>query len=112
MTKLRPHKVLGRRIEGVDIHALSLDEGDFSDIIFVYRDVSFNEDTKNDKLKMKFEYEIIDVPKYREGFDKVQFEKEIGDFLVELLFYGLERDHLGFVDDKYSEDHTIKLDSQ
>lgn len=110
-TQLRPHKVLGRMINGVDVNALCFDEGNFSEIIFMYKDVSFTEDTANDKLIMHFEYEVLDVPSYREGYDKVQFEKELGDFMVQLLYYGLERDHLGFIDDdKHSADNSIKLD--
>lgn len=113
MTQLKPHKVLGRMIDGVDTHALSLEEGDFADIIFLYKNVSFDEDKENDKLKLRFEYEVIEVPEYRYGYDKIEFEAELGDFLVQLLFYGLEKDHLGFIDDnERSTDHLIKPHSQ
>lgn len=113
MMQLKKHKVLGRMVDGTDIHALALEEGDFSDIIFLYTNVSFDEDKENDKLKMHFEYEVIDVPAYREGYNKKEFETELGDFLVQLLFYGLEKDHLGFIDDdQHSTDHLIKPDSQ
>lgn len=100
MTILRPHKVLGAVKDGKDIHALSLTEGDFSGIIFSYKDVKFTEDTKNDKLKIHFEYEVHFVPDNKVDYNKEAFEKELGDFMVELLYYGLEKDHLGFIDAK------------
>lgn len=109
MTKLKPHKVLGRMEGGVDIHALTFTEGEFSEIIFMYKNVSFTEDDENSRLVLHFEYEVLEVPKYREGYDKKKFETELGDFMVQLLYYGLERDHLGFIDDnKHSTDHLIK----
>lgn len=113
MTQLRPHKVLGKMIDGIDVNAICFEDGDFSEIIFMYKNVSFTEDNENDKLVMHFEYEVLDVPKYREGYDKQRFEKELGDFMVQLLFYGLERDHLGFIDDdNNSTNHLIKPHSQ
>ena len=111
--QLRSHKVLGRMIDGIDINAICFNEGDFSEIIFMYTNVSFTEDIDNDKLIMHFKYEVLDVPTYREGYDKIQFEKELGDFMVQLLYYGLERDHLGYIDgDNNSTDNSIKLGQQ
>lgn len=101
--KLRPHKVLSKNNginEKDETHALCLGSGDFSGIIFSYKNVNFKEDQENDKLIIHFEYEVHEVPSYRKDYDKVIFEKELGDFLVELLYYGLERDHLGYVEDQ------------
>jgi hypothetical protein len=111
-TKLRPHKVLGKTtIEG-DLHALAFSEGPFADIVFSYTNISFDEDTENDQLKLGYEYYIHQTPPHRLGFDKEAFEKELGDFAVELLYYGLERDHLGYVNDSTTrEDDTLKLNS-
>lgn len=109
-TPLRPHKVLGRAGHGGDLHALALSEGPFADIIFSYRDVAFNEE--NDVLKIKFEYEVHEVPQALEGYNKEAFEKELGDFLVELLYYGLERDHLGFIDGENRTDNSFQSTSQ
>lgn len=100
MTILRPHRVLGAVKDGKDIHALSLTEGDFSGIIFSYNGVKFTEDVDNDKLKIHFEYEVHYVPDSKADYSKEAFEKELGDFIVELLYYGLEKDHLGFIDAK------------
>ena len=112
-TKLRPHKVLGKQTEEGEIHALCLNEGPFAGIIFSYRDVSFEEDSENDQLKIGFEYDVHSIPFDKNGYDVKAFEKELGDFVVELLYYGLERNHLGFIDDTTPrEDNSIKLDSQ
>lgn len=111
-TPLRPHKVLGRTGYGGDQHALALTTGPFAGIIFSYDEVSFNEDDENDKLKISFEYFVHDVPGDKKDYDKEAFEKELGDFLVELLYYGLERDKLGFVDEQNREDHSFELSQQ
>lgn len=111
MTKLRPHKVLAKKQEGTDIHALTWTDGKYGGVIFAYSHVSFKEDLENDKLIMKFEYNIFEQPTWIVDFDKAEFEKELGAFLTDLLYYGLERDYLGFIDDN-STDHSIKLNSQ
>ena len=103
-TPLRSHKVLGRAGHGGDQHALVLLDGPFAGIVFSYLDVSFNEDTENDKLKISFEYEVHEVPNDKEGYDKAVFENELGDFVVELLYYGLERDKLGFIPDEQNRE--------
>ena len=113
-TPLRPHKVLGRSGYGGDLHALTLETGPFAGIVFSYRSVSFSEEhlENEDKLKIHFEYDVHEVPKALEGYDKKAFENELGDFVVELLYYGLERDHLGFIDEQNREDNSFESDSQ
>ena len=97
-SQLRPHKVLGRAGPDGDQHALMLTTGPFAGIIFSYTTVEFKEEKRDDEdvLKVAFEYFVHDVPKQCKDYDKVAFEKELGDFLVELTYYGLERDFLGF----------------
>lgn len=100
--QLRPHKVLGASQDGKELHALCMTEGDFAHIIFSYNSVKFEEDKENDKLKISFEYEVHEIPENKKNYDKVAFEKELGDFMVELLYYGLEKDHsLGVIDAKH-----------
>jgi hypothetical protein len=113
-TPLRQHKVLGRAGHNGDQHALCLTTGPFAEIVFSYTEVSFKEEEIGDetKLKISFEYIVHDVPKDKIEYDKATFEKELGDFLVELLYYGLERDFLGFTDEQNREDHPFKPDSQ
>lgn len=97
---LRPHRVVAKIEDGRDIHALTFTEGPFSEIIFSYEDVSFYEEHKDgeDVLRVKFEYFVHDVTENSKDYDKEAFEKELGDFLVELVFYGLEKDKLGVLD--------------
>ena len=112
-TPLRPHKVLGQSGYDGEVRALTLTTGPFAYIIFSYTSVNFKEDKENDKLVVGFEYYIHDVPKEKIGFDKKAFEKELGDFVIELLYYGLERDKLGFVDGEQNRaDDSFQLNSQ
>lgn len=85
---LRPHKTLEK--DGVT--ALQLTEGEFSGIIFSYGKVSFDEDSVNDHLKVNFDYEIHDDNNL--AFDKEAFEKELGDFLIELIVWGAEQNNI------------------
>lgn len=98
MTELRPHKVLGRAGPDGDQHSLMLTTGQFAGIIFSYTTVQFKEEQRGDEdvLKVSFEYFVHDTPRHLKDYDKAAFEKELGDFLIELTYYGLERDFLGF----------------
>lgn len=113
-TPLRPHKVLGRSGYGGDLHALTLETGPFAGIIFSYDNVNFSEETleNEDKLKIHFEYHVHEVPPALKDYDKASFENELGDFLVELLYYGLERDKLGWIDEQNREDNSVEPDPQ
>jgi hypothetical protein len=105
---LRPHKTLERN----GITALQLTTGPFSGIIFSYGGVSFEENKEKDHLKVHFDYEIHDGEP--ENFDKAAFEKELGDFIIELTIYGLQQQSLvykGGVDEN-REVNPIELDSQ
>jgi hypothetical protein len=105
---VRPHKTLERN----GVLALMLTEGEFSGIIFSYGRVSFDEDKENDKLKVKFDYTIHEQEP--ESLDKLGFEKELGDFLMELMAYGIIKNDLvytGGVDENREVD-PIELDSQ
>lgn len=110
-TPLRPHRVVGRKTVDGEVHALSFTEAPYADIVFSYTDVSFKEDLDNDKLVLKFEYFVHEVPDYQRGYNKKDFEKHLGDFMVQLLYYGLERDFLGFTDEN-RKDHPLQSDAQ
>jgi hypothetical protein len=112
-TKLRPHKVLGRSTAAGELHALSFTTGDFAGIVFSYTTVNFEENEEQDHLKIAFEYNVHYVPEDKMDFDTEVFEKELGDFVVELLMYGLEKEHLGFIDgNENRENNSIESDSQ
>ena len=99
-SELKPHKVLGRTGYGGDLHALTLTEGPFAGIIFSYSTVSFSEETleNEDKLKIHFEYDVHEIPPDKNDYNKELFEAELGEFIIQLLYYGLEKDFLGYVD--------------
>jgi len=64
-------------------------------------------------LTIAFDYDVHHVPEDKLGFDTNAFEKELGDFVVELLMYGVEKENLGFInDDENGKDNTLESDSQ
>lgn len=110
-TPLRPHRVLGKSSPTGDLHALAFTTGDFADIVFSYTDVKFREN--DDTLTIAFEYHLHDVPHHLSDFNKEVFEKELGDFITALLYYGIERDKMGFIDGEQNrEDDSIESDAQ
>lgn len=108
-TPLRPHKVLGRTHEGGELHALCFTDGPFQEIVFSYTDVKFEENEEQDHLTVKYSYHVHEVPNGKEDYDVKAFEQELGDFVMDLLQYGIERDHLGYIDEQQTrEDHSIE----
>ena len=108
-TPLRPHKVLGRVVDGGELHALCFTTGPFAEIVFSYTDVKFEEDAENDHLRVKYSYDVHEVPEDKINYDVKAFEQELGDFVMDLLYYGIERDHLGYIDDEQTrEDHPLQ----
>lgn len=105
-TPLMPHKVLSDSTVNGSPVGLTFTENAFAGIVFRYNDVKFDEDKSNDVLKVKFDYTVLDVPETLMEYDKAQFEKIVGEFGLQLLYYGLERDHLGFIDDENRNDYT------
>jgi hypothetical protein len=103
---LRPH----RRLERNGVIALELTSGPYQGIIFSYGAVKFEENTELDHLRVKFEYNIHDVEP--DDLDKVAFEKELGDFLLEIILYQMEEKSLIYKGgiDEIREDNIIELD--
>lgn len=105
---IRPHKTLEKN----GTIALQLSEGDFSGIIFSYGGVKFEENEAKDNLKVYFDYEIHDDA--GKIYDKSLFEKELGDFLIELVIFGAQENSLiykGGIDES-REDDIIESDPQ
>ena len=103
-TPLMPHKVLSDGTTNGTPVGLTFTENNFAGIVFRYNDVKFDEDKNNDVLKVRFDYTVLDVPEALVDFDKAQFEKIVGEFGLQLLYYGLERDHLGMLPADESSD--------
>lgn len=105
---MRPHRTLERN----GIVALELTESQYSGIIFSYGKVSFEENEAQDNLKVHFDYEIHEGEDKLE--DKAAFEKELGDFILEMIVDGIEKNNLvytGGVDENREVD-IIESDSQ
>ena len=97
--------------DGTD--AIKLLDEPFSGIIIQYGKVSFEVDEENDRLKIGFEYEILDKAN-KEFTDIVPFETYLGDLLQELIHLGIEENSLtytGGVDENRTGD-PIEPDSQ
>lgn len=105
---MRPHRTLERN----GVIALELTESQYSGIIFSYGKVSFEENEAKDNLKVHFEYEIHEGEDKLE--DKAAFEKDLGDFIIEMIADGIEKNNLVYTGgtDENREVDPIELDSQ
>lgn len=104
--------VVQNRKDGMD--AIKLLEDPFSGIIYSYGRVEFEEDEANDRLVLKYEYEIHDK-NGKEFSDMKPFEKYIGDLLQELIHQGIAENSLtytGGIDDENRTGDSIEPDSQ
>jgi hypothetical protein len=90
---LRPHRKLEKNSGGQQLYAFNFKNSEFDDIIFSYDRVEFIEDTANDKLITKFNYIVHE---HKREYDKIKFEKELGDFLIELVVQGALENNLIF----------------
>lgn len=108
--KVRPHVVLESKSTGIS--AIKLTDGPYSGIIFNYGKVEFVEDYDNDKLHIKFEYDL-----HNDGglkYNKEDFEIYLGEFLQELIMYGLVNNDIiytGGIDENRTDD-IIQSDPQ
>jgi hypothetical protein len=105
---VRPHVVLENKHNGMN--AIKLTESPYSGIIFSYGRVGFEE--VDDSLKIMFDYEIHQNNNVE--YDKQEFEQYLGDFLQELIVYGIQNNDLtytGGVDENRTGD-PIEPDSQ
>jgi 3-oxoacyl-ACP reductase-like protein len=101
--KPRPHQVLESRATGQT--AIKLTEEPYSGIIFNYDRVEFVPDDENDKLHIKFEYDIVNDNGVK--YVKEELETYLGDFLQELIMYGILNNDLiytGGVDENRTKD--------
>lgn len=105
---LRPHKVLENTHNGCQ--AIKLTETPYSGIIISYGAVSFDE--VGDHIKLKFDYEVHDDAGIE--YDKQELEQYLGDFLQELIVWGIHNNDLtytGGVDENRTGD-PIEPDSE
>jgi hypothetical protein len=86
--------------------ALKLTEEPYSGIIYTYGMVSFDEDKENQKLNLRFEYEIVDYAG-KTIDDKPAFESYIGVLLEELIHIQIAENSMtytGGIDENRTED--------
>jgi hypothetical protein len=88
------------------LQAIKLTEGAFEGIIYTYGKVSFDEDEANDKIHLRFEYDVLDYN--NKGLTDIKpFESHIGKILEELIHIGIEQNNLtytGGVDENRTKD--------
>jgi len=58
-----------------------IEDGQYKDVVYTYGKVSWNEDKENDKLKLKFDYNIHENPN-KCNTDSGDFINVIGDILA------------------------------
>ena len=108
--KIRPHNVLNKTSIKDEFHPVVLTEGPFEGIVFSFKEISFIDE--EDHAKLSYEYDIQYIPDDKKEYDKQGFEKELGDFLVELIEHGIETHKLGYINDsKDRENDFVKSDS-
>ncbi len=66
------------RFEQLGFH---IEDGQYKDVIYTYGKVSWNEDKENDKLKLKFDYDVHENPN-KCNTDSGDFINVIGDILA------------------------------
>lgn len=104
---LRPYKTFEKTIDSQQVYAINFTEGEFSHIMFSYGRVEFIEDEENDKLITKFDYTVHE---HKKKYNKEKFEKELGDFLIEMVVNGLLKHNLvytGGIEDEQIGDSNI-----
>ena len=116
--KLREHQVLENK-NSPNSYAIKLLEAPYSGIIYSYGEVSFdkiNGDANEEHATLKFEYDVHDWAGY--DFTKKQkydFEIYLGDFLRDLIIFGLKENNItykGGIDDENRTGDPIEPDSQ
>ena len=87
------YTVLESKIDG--LQAIKLTEQPYEGIIYTYGKVEFVEDEANDKLTIKFDYEVHDWNNKSLG-NKEPFESYIGDILQQIIHEGIEENSLTY----------------
>jgi len=89
------HVVIEQKSTGIE--AIKLTDDPYNGIIFTYGKVSLpsvEEFMETGEAKLAFEYEIIDNAGIE--YDKVEFEQYLGDFLVELIDFGMQNNDITY----------------
>jgi len=76
------------------LEAIRLTDEPYKGIIFQYGKVSFTPDEENDKLHLKFEYDILD--QNNKIFKEEIFENYIGELLQQFIMQGVAENSLTY----------------
>jgi hypothetical protein len=103
--------VESRSDEGLS--AIKLTDDPYAGIVFSFGKVQFPEDLAEDEnCQISFDYDVYDDAGVEYNVD--EFEKYIGDFLIELIMYQLSKNDIvytGGIDDD-NTDYIEQLDPQ
>jgi hypothetical protein len=106
------HKIVENHSEK-GLSAIKLTDAPYEGIIFSYGKVEFPEDAlEGENCPIKFDYEVYNNAGIEYNVD--EFEKYIGDFLIELIVYQLSKNgivYTGGIDDD-NTDYIEQLDPQ
>jgi hypothetical protein len=95
------------------LSAIKLTDPPYAGIVFSYGKVQFPEDLEEDEdCRVSFDYNVYDDAGVEYNVD--EFEKYIGDFLIELIMYQLSKNDIvytGGIDDD-NTDYIEQLDPQ
>jgi hypothetical protein len=97
------HKVLKNEDGEV---AIEIESGEFSGMIFQYGNISFDEHENletAEEIKMNYSYDILRG--YSDSLDLDKFEKMIGDLLLEILKFEIERKELANIMESPDDDN-------
>lgn len=99
----RPYKTFECDLDESRI-AIQFTDGEFSDVMFSYGKTEFEE--KDDQCILHFEYDVISGNITEEAYPR--FQRELGDFLVELLQESIEHNQFCYTGgtDENRENHT------
>lgn len=99
------HKILeSKNDEGM--YAIQLTDPPYEGMVFTFGEVKFPEqDEDGDTCTISFDYDVLDDNGVK--YDVDEFEKYIGDFLIELIVYQLSKNEIvykGGVDENRTDD--------
>ena len=96
MEKLK-YKIISNPNDEKDDHwYIRLEEPKWSGILYKYNEIAFGDEPENGKMKLKFAYDIVEVPpSIKESVmsdeESIEFETLLGDILVKIIEDDLER---------------------
>ena len=73
---------------------IRFEEGKFQNFLFTIGQVEFSDPDENDQVRMSFQLDIVDEHNLTDE-DFVEFQEEVGDFIIETLENQIEKGYNG-----------------